>query len=170
MTTLVKIISGGQTGADIAAIDAAIASNFPYGGTLPKGRKNEYGIVPIDYECFVEDTVPGYPHRTELNIQNSDGTLVFSKGIPTGGTKLTVWLAEKNNKPCVVISMNKDTSCGFGLGDYPIELSTDIIVSKFISVNKIATLNVAGPRESKTPGTYDFVYAAISTFLLSIKP
>lgn len=63
-----KIISGGQTGADIAEIDAAIDCNIPYGGQLPKGRKSEDGVVPEKYTGFQVKTRGGYPKRTEQNV------------------------------------------------------------------------------------------------------
>jgi hypothetical protein len=158
---LTKIISGGQTGADIAAIDAAIKANFPYGGMLPKGRMCESGTVPLSYSGFDEAIIYGYHFRTEQNIKNSDGTLIFSKGKPTGGTDLTIGLAGKNKKPYLVIDINQDKSIGFGVGVLPISLAID----KFIRDNNIKILNVAGPRESKTPGMYQFVYLTISDLL-----
>ena len=71
---IIKIISGGQTGADIAGVDAAIECNVNYGGCLPKGRKCEDGTVPLSYTEFKELVRGGYPKRTEQNVIDSDGT------------------------------------------------------------------------------------------------
>ncbi len=79
-----KIISGGQTGADQAALDFAIKHDIPHGGWIPKGRKTEDGIFPDKYH-LQEMPTASYPKRTEKNILDSDGTLIFSKGTLTGG-------------------------------------------------------------------------------------
>ena len=75
-----KIISGGQTGADRAALDVAIKFNIPHGGWIPKGRKAEDGRLPDRYQ-LQEMPTPSYPERTEQNVIDSDGTLIFSRGI-----------------------------------------------------------------------------------------
>ena len=85
---LKKIISGGQTGADIAGIDAAIASGLSYGGWLPKGRRTEDGPLPETY-ALQEMKTRGYPKRTEQNVIDSDGTVIFVRGKLTGGSDLT---------------------------------------------------------------------------------
>jgi hypothetical protein len=81
---LTKIISGGQTGADRAALDAAIEYGVPHGGWIPKGRRTEDGRLPDRY-ILQETSNIGYPQRTKLNILDSDGTLIFSHGKLTGG-------------------------------------------------------------------------------------
>lgn len=82
---LQRIISGGQTGADRAALDTALEHNFPCGGWCPKGRRAEDGTIAPRYP-LKETDVYDYPVRTELNVKESDGTLVITKGKPTGGT------------------------------------------------------------------------------------
>ncbi|MCD6446738.1 MAG: putative molybdenum carrier protein, partial [Candidatus Marinimicrobia bacterium] len=85
---MTKIISGGQTGADRAGLDAAMELNIPVGGWCPKGRKSEDG--PIDNKYPLQETTSGdYRVRTERNVKESDGTLIFTLGKPTGGTALT---------------------------------------------------------------------------------
>ena len=86
MRKLCKIISGGQTGADIAGIDAAISASIPYGGMIPLGRRNEIGSVDAKYVDFKESESPYYPVRTEENIKISDGTLIFINGALTKGS------------------------------------------------------------------------------------
>ena len=139
-----KIISGGQTGADIAGIDAAISCNIPYGGWLPKGRKAENGIVPETYTNFQEMTTGGYPKRTEQNVIDSDGTVIFTYGKLAGGSSLTKKFAVKNNRPWLHVDID-------AVGN-PVALIKDWIIEWDIKV-----LNVAGKSASKAPGIYDDV-------------
>ena len=83
-----KIISGGQTGADRAGLDIAIEWGIPHGGWIPKGRKTENGRLPIRYH-LKEINAIDYTQRTELNVVDSDGTLLFSHGVLKGGSALT---------------------------------------------------------------------------------
>lgn len=158
MNTIRTIISGGQTGADIAAIDAAISCSVSYGGLLPKGRKCENGIVPLTYSNFSESHSKDYLYRTRQNVINSDGTLIFSKNEPTGGTLRTIDFAIKNKKPHIVI-INPNLTI----------LDNDILkIIKFITDNKITILNVAGPKATKCPGMYDYVYSVMTSILNNI--
>lgn len=137
-----KIVSGAQTGADRGGLDAAIWCELPYGGWIPKGRKSEDGVIPYKYEGLKETSSADYLVRTEANVADSDATLVFCYGAPTGGSKKTVDFAKKRGKACMSVDMNKDNGkpldriCAFILG-----ISDDSGV-----------LNVAGSRESKSPG------------------
>ena len=96
---LQKIISGGQTGVDRAALDFALARGIPHGGWCPKHRRAEDG--PIDGRYQLKETPSAnYVQRTEWNARDSDGTVVFSIGaILTGGSKKTVELARKHRRP-----------------------------------------------------------------------
>ena len=93
-----KIISGGQTGVDRGALDAAIALGVPHGGWCPHGRLAEDGIIPARYQLRQTDS-PEYHVRTEKNVQDSDATLILYRGEMKGGTKLTWQLAERHAKP-----------------------------------------------------------------------
>lgn len=137
-----KIISGGQTGADRAALDFAIEHNIPYGGWVPKGRKTEDGALPEKYR-LQEMPTGQYANRTERNILDSDGTLIVSHGRLTGGSALTEFLAEKHKKPCIHINLEKE-----GLSDIP------SLVGSWIQHHDIKILNVAGPRAGKDPKIY----------------
>ena len=140
--TVVKIISGGQTGADRAGLDAAMELNIPVGGWCPKGRKAEDG--PIDNKYPLQETTSGdYRVRTERNVKESDGTLIFTIGKPTGGTALTVKKAKALDKPYMVIDLNKEYDFGS--------------VKSWLIDNDIEVLNIAGPRGSKFPDVYDRV-------------
>ncbi len=146
---LSKIISGGQTGADIAAVDAAIACGLPYGGYLPKGRKNEIGTVAATYTHFSELTNGGYPMRTKKNIEESEGTLVFYAFNVSGGTKMTVQHAYKVDKPVCLVEMSSFT------------LQAVSTIRRWLYTNEITVMNVAGPRGSKQPDMYDYVYSVL---------
>ena len=147
-----KIISGGQTGADRAALDAAIELGIPHGGWLPKGRKTEDGPLPLHY-TLKELHLTGYKERTAKNVVESDGTLIVAFGPLTGGSALTESLAIKHDRPCLVLDLD--------------EISMDEAVEaavKWLSRNTIATLNVAGPRESGEPR----IYKAVHNLLLTV--
>lgn len=137
-----KIISGGQTGADRAALDFAIKHNIPYGGWLPKGRITEDGTLPEKYQ-LQEMPTGKYSKRTEQNILDSDGTLIVSHEYLTGGSALTELLAEKHKKPCVHIDLNKLN-----------EKEAALIIDKWLRTHRIKVLNVAGPRAGKDPKIY----------------
>jgi hypothetical protein len=72
-----KIVSGGQTGADRAALDWAIFHDLPHGGWCPKGRKAEDGVIPDQYQ-LTETSSASYPQRTQWNVRDSDGTVIFT--------------------------------------------------------------------------------------------
>jgi hypothetical protein len=94
---ITQLVSGGQTGADQGALDAAIALKIPHGGWCPKGRKCEHGVIPAKYSLR-ETESPAYEERTEWNVRDSDGTVVLTFGNPTGGSALTIVLAKKYRK------------------------------------------------------------------------
>ena len=134
-----KIVSGGQTGADRAGLDAAMDAGIRVGGYCPKGRLAEDGTVPDRYP-LTELAKSGYPARTEKNVVESHGTLILNIGKLTGGTKLTVECARKHSKPFLIIQIDGQPSAES--------------VINWISENNLRVLNVAGPRESKCPGLH----------------
>lgn len=95
---ITKIISGGQTGADRGALDAALLAELPHGGYCPKGRRAEDGVIPDDY-LLTEITTTSYDARTEANVVDSDATLVFTYGRPSGGSLKTIECAVKYGRP-----------------------------------------------------------------------
>ena len=141
-----KIISGGQTGAERAALDVAIKFNIPHGGWIPKGRKTEDGRLPDRYQ-LQEMPTSGYPSRTEQNVLDADGILIFSRGEPTGGTRHTRIAALKHRKHLLHIDLNIPTSYD----------AASLILS-WIKLQNIKTLNVAGPRASKDGKIYGDVF------------
>jgi hypothetical protein len=132
-----KIISGGQTGADIAGLNAAIKHGIPHGGAIPKGRLTEDGVLPEKYN-LEEMATKSYPKRTEKNVVDSDGTVIFTHRILTGGSLLTQKKAIEHGKPVIHFDMEKVT----------VEEAA-ILLKDFIQENGIEVLNVAGSRGSK---------------------
>jgi hypothetical protein len=150
---ITKIISGGQTGADRAALDFAIKYNIPYGGWLPKGRRTEDGTLPEIYQ-LQEMPTDEYSKRTDQNILDSDATLILSHAHLSGGSALTQSLAEKHGKPYIHIDLSKVDMRKAGL-----------IVNIWIQRYKIKVLNVAGPRASKDPKIYQATFELLEAVL-----
>jgi hypothetical protein len=140
-----RIISGGQTGADQAALDAAIALGIPHGGWIPKGRLTEAGPLPERYN-LTEMTTKDYLKRTKQNVLDSDGTVIFSHGDLKGGSKRTADFATEVCKPFLHIDLNSTLPSGSGE-----------VLTAWIKSHDISVLNVAGSRASKDPGIYDRV-------------
>ena len=140
---ITKIISGGQTGADQAALDFAIQYNIPHGGWIPKGRLTENGPLSEKYQ-LKEMPTSSHPKRTEKNVLDSDGTLIISHGNITGGTALTRKLAKQHNKPWLHVDMDKMSL-----------LYATRILRSWIIDNGIQILNVAGSRASGDPKIYN---------------
>jgi hypothetical protein len=142
---LIRIISGGQTGADQGALDAAIKLGIPHGGWIPKDWKTESGPLPDDYD-LQEMSTASYPKRTRKNIQDADGTLIVSHGELTGGSELTKNYADELERPCIRIDLSE-------LDNF----QAAIRVSNWLRENNISILNVAGPRASEDPMIHDAV-------------
>jgi hypothetical protein len=142
---LATLVSGGQTGADRAALDWAIRHGLPHSGWCPKGRLAEDGPIASCYQ-LTETPTDRYPQRTEWNVRDSDGTVVFSiKPVLTGGSRKTVDLARKHGKP--VLHLWRDGG--------PAAPERELL--HFIAANHIRVLNVAGPRASGEPTVAAFV-------------
>jgi hypothetical protein len=131
------IVSGGQTGVDRAALDVGLELGIPCGGWCPHGRKAEDGPIPARYP-LQETPTDEYAQRTEWNVRDSDGTLVLTRGEPRGGTALTIAMARRQGKPCLILDL--DGLCGVRE------------IHEWVKAQQIRVLNVAGPRESDNPG------------------
>lgn len=138
------IISGGQTGADRAALDFALENKIETGGFIPRGRRAEDGKISENYPNLIETQTKNYAERTELNVQNSDATLIVSHGRLTRGSLLTKRLAAKHRKPVLHIDFAKST---------PAESVKT--TRKWIASMKCRKLNIAGARASTDPAIYD---------------
>lgn len=157
-STLQKIVSGGQTGVDRAALDAAIFHDIPHGGWCPLGRRSEDGPIPETY-CLTETDSRNYAVRTEYNVRDSDGTLILYEDFMSRGTELTAKLARKLGRPRCEVDIS-------GLCDWNDERLNQEIqsVAHWIEGSNIGVLNVAGPRESSSVG----IGSAAQAFLVRL--
>ncbi len=144
-----KIVSGGQTGVDRAALDVAIALRIAHGGWCPAGRRAEDGAIPARYRMR-ETPSQEYHVRTTRNVEDADATLILCEGPPRGGTALTARVAAERRKPVLVVD----------LADPPPPAD----VRAWLAANDAATLNVAGPRESTAPG----IHARATAYLRAV--
>ncbi|HRD68104.1 MAG TPA: putative molybdenum carrier protein [Candidatus Competibacter sp.] len=151
-TRLEKLVSGGQTGVDRAALDVGLALGLAVGGWCPKGRRAEDGAIPERYP-LTETPERGYRARTRRNVEDADGTLILNLGALDGGTALTARHARKANKPCLIVAL-----------DAGIEPAA---FRAWLADHRIAVLNVAGPREGKRPGAHAAAAARLTALLRS---
>lgn len=136
-----RIVSGGQTGADRAALDVAIRQGVAHGGWCPRGRRAEDGPIPARYG-LTETPSEGYVQRTEWNVRDADGTVVLTLGPDvTGGSLETIAFAKRHGKP--YLHLSRDWHPG-----------APGLLRRFVAAHGIRTLNVAGSRESKEPGLH----------------
>ena len=145
-----KIISGGQTGVDRAALDVALELGIDCGGWCPKGRRAVDGVIPEKYP-LTETAAAAYNERTLLNVRDSDGTLILNQGALQGGTAYTVAVAQRLSRPCLLVDLG-DRFDAKGIADW-------------IANERIRILNVAGPREEKCPGIRDAAAARLRELL-----
>jgi Circularly permutated YpsA SLOG family len=149
------IISGGQTGADRAALDFAIAHGLIHEGWCPQGRRAEDGPLEPRYQLR-ETPSEKYDQRTKWNVRDSDATVLFTLTRELhGGTALTREIAERLGKPRLHL-------VGDDLSAATIEESATRLVA-FLAEFQVARLNVAGPRASQAPRVADFVDQVLST-------
>ena len=144
-----KIVSGGQTGVDRAALDAAARLGLDRGGWCPRGRRAEDGPIPRRYKLR-EAPVAAYAARTRLNVRDSDATLVVVSGAADPGTRLTIRLARALGRPLRVVDL-----------DHPMSRTA---MRAWLRRHRVAVLNVAGPRESRSPG----IHAAALPYLVQV--
>jgi hypothetical protein len=150
-----KIISGGQTGVDRGALDAALAAGFPCGGSVPAGRKAEDGRVPGCYP-LTELRSPRYHDRTLRNVLDADATLIVHHGPVTGGTRLTLDYCVREGKPYRQIDAAKTT-----------RQEAAAALSSFVEQAGVRVLNVAGPRERSWPGAQAYTRSVVGLYLHS---
>lgn len=151
----IKIISGGQTGVDRGALDAALARGVPCGGWCPEGRRAEDGEIPARYPVTVLPGA-GYKERTRQNVLDSDATVImyFVEIAPKSGTELTVKECIEASRPHLLID---------GTAVSVERAAQDIY--EFCCTNAVQRLNVAGPRGSDAPQVHKYAQAVIEAFL-----
>lgn len=144
-----RLMSGGQSGVDRAALDWAINHRIEHGGWCPRGRRAEDGTIAMRYQ-LVETESPGYADRTKRNVRESDATLILNTGALEGGTLLTHRIAANAGKPCLVAHL-----------DAPNRAAELRRILEWLGSDAFLTLNVAGPREHSRPGIYSMTYATL---------
>jgi len=151
-----KIISGGQTGVDRAALDAALKHGIECGGWCPAGRLDEFGKIPDRYP--VKELEHGsFVERTMQNVTDSDATVIIYLDKLRGGTEQTVRFCIEQKRPHKLIDAA--------------EISAENAANSIFNLvreNKIDILNVAGPRQSEWPGGYYYSFRALDIFLASV--
>ena len=147
---LQKIVSGGQTGVDRAALDTAMAHGLDVGGWCPKGRRAEDGEIPARYPLD-ETPTAAYEQRTAWNVRDSDGTLIITDGVLEGGTALTLNEAKRQERAVLHVRLDDPV---------PVEM-----IRAWGEEHDIRVLNVAGPRASEVDGIYDGACAILDAFL-----
>jgi hypothetical protein len=135
-----KLVSGGQTGVDRAALDAALDADIEVGGWCPRGRRAEDGAVPDRYPLD-QTPAPEYAQRTAWNVRDSDGTLVITDDAPAGGTARTIEEARERGRPLLHVRTS----------------APDAVprIEQWVEERGVAVLNVAGPRASEADGIYE---------------
>ncbi|MGH8661062.1 MAG: putative molybdenum carrier protein [Burkholderiales bacterium] len=152
---LARIVSGGQTGVDRGALDAALEAGFPCGGWAPEGRAAEDGPIHERYPMR-ELAGAGYEERTLQNVLDSDGTAILHSGTLEGGTRQTMLHCVEHGKPFELID-----AIHIGPRDAALKLSD------FIARNRLAVLNIAGPRASKWPDAWHYAHSTVRHLLSS---
>jgi len=154
--SVMRVVSGGQAGVDRGALDAARAWRIPIGGWIPAGRLAEDGQVPDDYPLKESESADP-AERTRLNVRDSDGTLIISHGPLSGGSQVTLDAAVALGRPCIHLDLDLQ----------PMKTAVEAAAS-WLTINRISTLNVAGPRHSEDPTAYQ-ASLIVTTALLARK-
>jgi len=154
----VKIISGGQTGVDRAALNVALKHGIDCGGWCPAGRLDEFGRIPDRYP--VKELSDGsFAERTLQNVKDSDGTAILYFEKLRGGTDYTVQCCTEQERPDKLIDAAKVSA-----------QDAAKLVFDFVREYRIDILNVAGPRQSEWPEGYHYAFRTLEIFLNFIGP
>jgi Circularly permutated YpsA SLOG family len=151
-----KVISGGQTGVDRAALDVSLKHGIDCGGWCPAGRLDEFGRIPDRYPVR-ELQAGGFAERTMQNVKDSDGTVVIYRRQIGGGTKQTVRFCVDLKRPHKLIDASKIRA----------EDAANLITD-FVRAKEIKILNVAGPRQSEWPEGYEYAFRVLERFLTAV--
>ena len=147
-----KIVSGGQTGVDRAALDVALKHGIPCGGWCPAGRLDEFGRIPDRYPVR-EMSAGGPEERTRQNVIDSDATVIIHFGELRGGTEYTFRCCQETQRPCQLIDASKSSTNEAGK-----------LIADFVRQGDVEILNVAGPRDSEWQSGYEYASAALQAF------
>lgn len=149
---LIRIVSGGQTGVDRGALEAALDAGFSCGGWCPQGRMAEDGVIAQRYP--LAELAGGYEERTLQNVLDSDGTVILHKGALEGGTRQTMLRCREQRKPCKLLDAGQLS---------PEQAAHEL--AAFVRNSRLSVLNVAGPRASKWPEGHGYAYQTIMHLL-----
>jgi len=160
-----KIVSGGQTGVDRAALDVAIFLEIPHGGWCPRGRKAEDGSISTVYQ-LTETGSANYVVRTEKNVTDSGGTLILYRNRMTRGTALTASFTRRHGRPCLAIDI-----AAMQTGDSDEQWMEEKVaeVHAWLTQESIDLLNVAGPRESTSSGITEDAHTLLLNVFAEIR-
>jgi predicted Rossmann fold nucleotide-binding protein DprA/Smf involved in DNA uptake len=148
-----KIISGGQTGVDRAALDVAMAQGIPCGGWCPAGRLDEYGRIPDRYP--VTELPDGdFAARSRQNVLDADATVIFHSGELRGGTEFTRQCCIEQKRPYLLVDASKTSS----------QTAAKLLVD-FVEAQAVESLNVAGPRETEWQEGHEYAVAVLQPWL-----
>ena len=148
-----KILSGGQTGVDRAALDVALRHGIKCGGCCPAGRLDEFGTIPDRYP-LQELESGGFTERTLQNVKDANGTVIIHAGKLSGGSEQTGRFCVEQEKPHQLIDGSRISA-----------EDAAKLLSDFVRKHEIKILNVAGPRESEWPEGYDYAFRTLKIFL-----
>jgi hypothetical protein len=151
-----KIISGGQTGVDRAALDVALKHGIDCNGWCPAGRLDEFGRIPDRYP-LKELEQGSFSERTLQNVKDSDGMVIIYFGKLSGGTEQTVRFCIEQKRPHQLIDASKVSA-----------KDAAVQIGDFVRRHRIDILNLAGPRLSEWPEGYEYASRALGRFLNSI--
>jgi len=155
--TLRQIVSGGQTGVDRAALDAAMQLGIAVGGWCPKGRRSADGVIPQRYPLR-ETRDPNYRTRTRRNVRDSDATLILCRDEPGGGTALTITCCEQLGRPYAIVRLADGKTGRTADKDFSEVLG-------WLAGLHVGVLNVAGPRETRHRPIYLLAYGFLAGLL-----
>jgi hypothetical protein len=156
----ITIVSGGQTGADRAALEFAVEHGIPHAGWCPRGRLAEDGAIAPQYE-LQETPSRKYAQRTEWNVRDSDATVLFSSASRLrGGTALALETARRLGKP----ALHVHRGAAAGTDEAADAAARELL--HFLAAHAVRRLNVAGPRASQAPQIGGFVRLVLERALL----
>jgi hypothetical protein len=154
-----RMISGGQTGVDRAALDFALKAGIECGGWIPKGRMAEDGIIPAKYPNLKETESENSKERTERNVRDSDGTLVITRGNPSGGSAFTLQVARHFEKPVLHVDLERES----------VDVAS-LRLREWIQKVNPAILNIAGSRNSEDRKIYELTQTLLEMTFRQSRP
>ena len=160
VSRLNRIVSGGQTGVDRAALDAAVAAGIEIGGWCPHDRRSEDGTIPSRYPLR-ETASRNYSVRTEWNVRDSDATLILVLDHVSSGTRLTADSAKAQGQPFRIEYLSVDSKPRLLTDELSLEQRV-AEVADWIRREQVQTLNVAGPRGSSRKDVYQKAFEFLS--------